>query len=103
MSGLKANEMTRKEVARAVRAIPADKNFVWDGKDEDERPLTKEEMRAGIELARKRGRPAGSGQKEQVSIRFDQEVLTAFRAAGSGWQTRMNDALKDWLKEHSPA
>ncbi|HEY5801089.1 MAG TPA: BrnA antitoxin family protein, partial [Burkholderiaceae bacterium] len=22
----------------------------------------------------------------------------AFRATGDGWQTRMNDALKDWLK-----
>jgi len=48
------------------------------------------------------GRPAGSGSKEQVAIRFDREILAAFRSAGPGWQTRMNDALKDWLKTHSP-
>jgi hypothetical protein len=30
-------------------------------------------------------------------------VLAAFRAGGDGWQTRMNDALKDWLKSHSAA
>ena len=33
--------------------------------------------------------------KEQVAIRFDREVLTAFRSAGPGWQTRMNAALKE--------
>lgn len=38
--------------------------------------------------------------KEQVAVRFDAEVLAYFRATGKGWQTRMNDALKEWLKEH---
>ncbi len=27
--------------------------YVWDGKNEDERPLTREEIRAGIEVYRK--------------------------------------------------
>ena len=40
-------------------------------------------------------------RKGQVAIRFDREVLNAFRAAGPGWQTRMNEALKDWLRTHS--
>lgn len=52
---------------------------------------------------KKRGRPAGSATKEQVAIRFDHDVLAAFRTAGPGWQTRMNDALRDWLKTHSAA
>lgn len=33
----------------------------------------------------------------------DAEVIAAFKATGEGWQTRMNDALKDWLQTHSPA
>ncbi len=41
--------------------------------------------------------------KEQVAIRYSPEVLAAFRATGPGWQTRMNEALKDWLKDHTPA
>lgn len=99
----KTNEMNRRQVAAAVRSIPARKDFVWDGQDEDDRPLSKDEMRAGAAaVARKRGRPVGSGSKEQVAIRFDREVLAAFRAAGPGWQTRMNDALKDWLRTHAP-
>jgi uncharacterized protein (DUF4415 family) len=39
--------------------------------------------------------------KEQIAIRFSAEVLQAFRASGKGWQTRMDEALKDWLKTHS--
>jgi len=37
-----------------------------------------------------------------VAIRIDSDVLAAFRAPGAGWQTRMNAALRDWLKSHSP-
>jgi hypothetical protein len=27
-------------------------------------------------------------------------ALAAFKATGKGWQTRMNEALREWLKEH---
>ncbi|MBS3965143.1 MAG: BrnA antitoxin family protein [Methylomonas sp.] len=37
------------------------------------------------------------------SIRYSPEVVAAFKATGKGWQTRMDDALKEWLKEHSAA
>lgn len=47
------------------------------------------------------GRPAGS-DKTATTIRLDNDVIDAFRATGKGWQTRMNAALKDWLKSHSP-
>jgi uncharacterized protein (DUF4415 family) len=77
-------------------------SYVWDGEDEDDRPLTREEMQAGIETYRRqRGRPTGS-DKESTTIRFDREVLAAFRAGGPGWQTRMNAVLRDWLKTQSP-
>ena len=39
---------------------------------------------------------------EQVAVRYSPDVLAAFRATGAGWQTRMNDALRDWLRTHSP-
>ncbi|MBA4073200.1 MAG: hypothetical protein C0497_15470 [Gemmatimonas sp.] len=53
-------------------------------------------MRA--ELKRLRGRPAGSGCKDAVSLRVDRDVLAGFRATGRGWQTRMNEALRAWLE-----
>jgi uncharacterized protein (DUF4415 family) len=74
--------------------------FVWDGRDEDERPLSREEMQAGVAAdRRRRGRPPGS-DKESTTIRFDRDILDAFRAGGPGWQTRINAALRDWLDRH---
>ncbi len=41
--------------------------------------------------------------KIATTIRLSPEVSEAFRATGPGWQTRIDNALKDWLKTHSPA
>jgi len=46
----------------------------------------------------KRGRPLGSGTKISTTIRFDADIVAAFRAAGPGWQSRMNEALREWLQ-----
>lgn len=51
----------------------------------------------------RRGRPKTGTPKLALTIRYDAEVVEAFKATGKGWQTRMNAALKDWLKTHSPA
>ncbi|MBI3283415.1 MAG: BrnA antitoxin family protein [Burkholderiales bacterium] len=67
--------------------------------DPDNLPWTDEQL-AKLKLKRPRGRPFGSGTKEQVTLRIDREVLESFKGAGEGWQTRMNDALKDWLSTH---
>ena len=42
---------------------------------------------------------AGSGRKVQVTMRVDEDVLEAFKNEGEGWQTRMNDALRQWRQE----
>jgi uncharacterized protein (DUF4415 family) len=55
-----------------------------------------------IGKARTRG-PNTHPTKEQVAVRYSPDVLAAFRATGAGWQTRMNDALRDWLRTHNPA
>lgn len=41
------------------------------------------------------GRPKSANPKVAVSLRLDQEVVARFKASGPGWQTRMNDALRD--------
>jgi uncharacterized protein (DUF4415 family) len=50
----------------------------------------------------KGGRPKSENPKVFTGIRLSPEVAAAFRATGKGWQTRMNAALADWLKTHSP-
>lgn len=42
----------------------------------------------------KGGRPKTESPKVPVSLRLDQDVVDGWKATGSGWQTRMNDALR---------
>ena len=51
-------------------------------------------------LQPKRGRPALAEPKEHINIRLDADIVGAFKGTGSGWQTRMNDVLREWLKTH---
>lgn len=48
---------------------------------------------AGDKLVR-RGRPKAAVTKEAVKLRLDVDVLTALRATGDGWQTRINEMLR---------
>ena len=41
-----------------------------------------------------RGRPKSSNPKVSQTLRLDPDVLTFFKATGTGWQTRINDALR---------
>lgn len=68
--------------------------------DPDAQPLTDAEWEQVKPLVR-RGRPLGSGTKTQVTLRLDVEVVEKFRASGDGWQTRINEALKSWVRTHA--
>jgi len=65
--------------------------------DEDTRELTDKEFRQ----LRPLGRPKSEVTKERITIRLSTEVVAKFRATGSGWQSRMDKALQDYLKTHS--
>lgn len=55
------------------------------------------------ELLRKRGRPTVETPKVFTAIRLDADIVAAFKTGGKGWQTRLNAALRDWLKTHPSA
>lgn len=59
-----------------------------------------ESLQATLRSLKGRGKQQ-SPTKVSTTVRFDRDVLDAFRATGHGWQKRMNDALKEWLKEHA--
>jgi len=44
--------------------------------------------------------PQKTPTKERITIRLSPDVVESFRATGSGWQARVDVALKDWLKTH---
>ena len=87
-------------LAAVKKALP-DGDYVWDGKNESDRPLSREEMQKGVEAYRKETRsPFSAARKEQVSVRYSPEVLSYFRSTGDGWQTRMDAALQLLVKKH---
>jgi len=74
-------------------------------KNGDVRELLAEDIRAMkplshfpelAELVRSRGErgPQKMPTKQQVTLRLDRDVIERFRATGSGWQGRINEALR---------
>jgi len=47
--------------------------------------------------------PQKAPTKERITIRLSREVVERFRESGGGWQTRVDEALREWLKKHSSA
>jgi uncharacterized protein (DUF4415 family) len=41
--------------------------------------------------------------KVALTVRYSPEVIAYFKATGSGWQKRMDEALKNWIKKHPKA
>ena len=85
-----------------------------------DRPLTNEEIaqwngavlvngggyqaaKAAVAARRKAGQRGAQRApvKQLVSVRYSPEVLAYFKSAGAGWQTRMDDALKQWVTSHA--
>ena len=65
-----------------------------------EQTVSKEQGMTAMRKALGRGRPKAASTKLALTVRYDAEVVAAFKASGKGWQSRMNAALRDWLKSH---
>jgi uncharacterized protein (DUF4415 family)/uncharacterized DUF497 family protein len=53
------------------------------------------------EMQAKLRRPRGKQKaptKALISLRVSRDVLGRFRATGEGWQTRMDEALREWIE-----
>ena len=48
----------------------------------------------------KRGRPYKTNPKLSTTVRLDAEVIEFFKSQGKGWQTRLNAALLEHVREH---
>ena len=88
-----------------VASRPDDENPEWTVEDlRQARPALDviEEVfgaEAAATLRRGRGRPAKPDRKVNQTLRLDPDVLAAYRRQGSGWQTRINEVLR----EHMPS
>jgi uncharacterized protein (DUF4415 family) len=48
-------------------------------------------------LRNKGGRPVKADKKISQTLRLDPEVLEAYKREGAGWQTRINQVLRDHM------
>jgi len=55
-----------------------------------------------VRLPGQRG-PQKNPTKVPVTVRYSPEVVEYFKATGEGWQTRMNDALREYVEQHRAA
>lgn len=91
------------QIAAAITAAPD-----HAGTDQDNPPTQAGDWDHAVvslsleDLRRKRG-PNKRPTKEQVAIRLSPDVLEYFRAGGSGWQTRMDEALREYVNNHKAA
>lgn len=87
---LKIYMPTEEEDAEINRGIAADSDTF----------VPTDEQFAQMKPRATRGRPQIESPKVLVSVRYDADIIDAFKAQGDGWQTRMNGALRDWLQTH---
>lgn len=73
-------------------------NMAQDSSIDDAPDLSSPQWRKKFAAARvRRGRPPKLAPKISTTIRLDADIVEAFRAKGSGWQSRINAALREWL------
>jgi uncharacterized protein (DUF4415 family) len=70
----------------------------WSDPDDAPNLTTPEWQEAFAKAPLRRGRPKAERPKVSTTLRLDADILERFRAEGPGWQSRINQALREWMK-----
>ena len=60
------------------------------------KPVSRKAIKAAFKA--RRGRPTKENPKLPVSIRLSPEVVAYFKATGKGWQTRLDEVLREYVE-----
>jgi uncharacterized protein (DUF4415 family) len=71
--------------------------------DPDAQPLTPKQLKEMVPLRTLRGRPKSDNKKLLVSVRYSPEVVAYFKSTGEGWQSRMDEAVREYVEQHRAA
>ena len=56
---------------------------------------------AGAATAKIPARGPDDAKTVNTTIKVDADIVAAFKATGGGWEARMNDVLREWLKSRA--
>ena len=96
-----AENMRKSSGAKRKKVVDHD-NPEWTDADFKRARFLKDAM-PDLVAALKRGRPKLERPKVQVTLRLDADIVDAYRASGTGWQSRINEALSRSLKKQKKA
>ena len=95
---------TSKRPAVAMPTVEEDKAITAAARgDPDAQPLTPKQLKEMLPLRTLRGRPKSHNKKLLVSVRYSPEVVAYFKSMGEGWQSRMDEALREYVEQHRAA
>jgi uncharacterized protein (DUF4415 family) len=93
-----------KRPAVAMPTVEEDKAITAAARsDPDAQPLTPKQLKSMVPLRTLRGRPKSDNKKLLVSVRYSPEVVAYFKSTGEGWQSRMDEALREYVERHRAA
>ena len=89
-------EQVAAAIARAPRSV-SDPECPYD--PNDPKAVDAFWKEAKIRRPGQRG-PGKKAKKVLLSVRYSAEVVAYFKATGEGWQSRMDEALLEWVAAH---
>lgn len=93
-----------KRPAVAMPTVEEDKAITAAARsDPDAQPLKPKQLKSMVPLRTLRGRPKSNNKKLLVSVRYSPEVVAYFKSTGEGWQSRMDEALREYVEQHRAA
>ena len=93
-----------KRPAVAMPTVEEDKAITAAARsDRDAQPLKPKQLKEMVLLRTLRGRPKSDNKKLLVSVRYSPEVVAYFKSTGAGWQSRMDEALREYIEQHRAA
>ena len=93
-----------KRHAVAMPTVEEDKAITAAARsDPDAQPLKPKQLKEMVPLRTLRGRPKSGNKKLLVSVRYSPEVVAYFKSTGEGWQSRMDEALREYVEQHRAA
>ncbi|MDO9009791.1 MAG: BrnA antitoxin family protein [Thiobacillus sp.] len=93
-----------KRPAVAMPTVEEDKAITAAARsDPDAQPLTPKQLKEMVPMRTLRGRPKSDNKKLLVSVRYSPEVVAYFKSTGEGWQSRMDEILREYVEQHRAA